>query len=344
MSLVARLKYVFEKENLLKIKKKQLSVLTVGVSEPNDLLTLEKYYGIPRESITFQNHFKPTVSLAKSLGFKCLTKCKKKHDLVIVEIPPDKKEALGAISYSLDNIKKNGYLICDGLKTSGIESVIKKLKFLDLTVISKAHGKLLYAPLPSTIPEFVFNWRNTLKLSPNQDEFLTQPGMFSYRKIDSGSRLLGRLLPKNITGDVADLCSGWGYLSSVLSSNNQKIKSLHLFEANYSALSASKENVNDIRAFFHWEDVLSIENFDQKFDLIVCNPPFHSKAKYDMVVPKNIIRIGCKILKLNGSFWMVANKHLPYEKHLKGCFQTVDKVVENSFYKVFKATRPSKNP
>ena len=343
MSLVARLKYAFEKENLLKRRKKQISVLAVGVNEPNDLLVLEKAYGVPRNFITFQNYFKPTLSQAENIGFKCLTKCKKKYDLVIIEIPTDKKEALGVISYSLENIKKNGLLICDGLKTSGIESVIKKLDFLDLSVISKAHGKLLYAPLPSEIPQFVYDWRSILKLSLNQDKFMTRPGMFSYRKIDSGSRLLGSLLPKNITGDVADLCSGWGYLSSILANHNKKIKNLHLFEANYSALAASKTNVTDCRASFHWEDVMNLENLGLKFDFIVCNPPFHSKTNYDIKIGRHIITVGRKTLKLNGSFWMVANKHLPYEKHLKLCFQNVDKVIENSFYKIFKATQPNTN-
>ena len=114
--------------------------------------------------------------------------------------------------------------------------------------------------------------------------------MFSYRKIDSGSRLLGSLLPKNITGDVADLCSGWGiclqFLQIIIC---KKIKNLHLFEANYLALAASKANITDCRAFFHWEDVINLENLGYKFDFIVCNPPFHLKSKHDIKLGKSII-------------------------------------------------------
>ena len=50
--------------------------------------------------------------------------------------------------------------------------------------------------------------------------------MFSYKKIDEGSKLLATFLKNKITGEVADLCSGWGYLSVTTLQNNSKIKSI----------------------------------------------------------------------------------------------------------------------
>ncbi|PQM61556.1 MAG: hypothetical protein CML47_02525 [Rhodobacteraceae bacterium] len=344
MSLKVRLKYIIKNNLLFKSKKQHVKVLAIGVDCPSDLLILTDFFQIKRSSITFQNNFKPHLEEAEALGFKCSIECKDKHDLIILAIPNDKKEALGLVSKSLKIIKEKGYIVFDGQKSIGIESIVNKLSFLNFTLISKAHGKLVLAPKPKTIPHSVEEWDNASQLSLNKDNFLTSPGMFSYKKIDSGSELLGNFLGKNIKGQVADLCSGWGYLSIIALEKNSKIKKVCLFEANYAALMASKQNLKDPRACFHWEDVINLPDQEKKFDFVICNPPFHSKAKYDIMQGRKVIKTGYKILKFTGSFFMVANKHLPYERNLRNYFSKVDKMTETPYFKVFRATKPIINP
>tara|TARA_B100000214_G_scaffold367799_1_gene338418 strand:- start:569 stop:1603 length:1035 start_codon:yes stop_codon:yes gene_type:complete len=340
MSLETRLNYILKTGLLKKLEPQKINILSIGVEAPGELLAVANYFNIEKTAITFQGYFKPFMDEAEGLGLNCTFSCKKKYDIVIVAIPSDKKEALGLISRSLKNIKEGGYIICDGFKTRGIDSIIKKLKFLNYKKVSKAHGKIILAEKPLKIPKCVSEWEMSLNFSLNQDNFVTSPGMFSYKKIDEGSKLLATFLKNKITGEVADLCSGWGYLSIATLQNNSKIKSIFLFEANYFALMASQINLKDVRAYFDWKDATKLDLAGKKFDCVICNPPFHSKAGYDIDIGKKIIESGYKILKLSGTFWMVANKQLPYEKTLKRLYSHVEKVTEDSYFKVFRATKP----
>lgn len=340
MSLVTRLGYILQNDLLISIKSDNVKILAIGVENPFDLDVLVHHFAVPRTSVTYQSNFKLHVDTAEKLGFTCIMETQKIYDLVVIAMPSNKVEAMGLISRALNNISQKGYFICDGLKNTGIKSIIKKLTFLNLAIISKAHGKLILAKKPENIPTSVMEWEKALDFRENKHKFLTKPGMFSYKNIDKGSKLLGTFLNQGIFGEVADIGSGWGYLSKIILDCNEKVKRVSLFEANHSALTASKLNIKDDRASFHWQDVLLLTGAHHKFDFVICNPPFHSNAKYDINIGKKMIKVGYRILKLTGTFWMVANKHLPYEKDLQGYFLNVDKIIENSYFKIFKATQP----
>ena len=65
--------------------------------------------------------------------------------------------------------------------------------------------------------------------------------MFSPKQIDDGSRKLASVLNKSLSGEVADLGAGWGYLSVEALRLNEQITKITLFESNYSAHLASKK-------------------------------------------------------------------------------------------------------
>jgi len=169
----------------------------------------------------------------------------------------------------------------------------------------------------------------------------TEPGIFSWKKLDAGSVLLIESL-KNlpICGTVADLGAGYGFLSHELLDQHPEITSIELFEAEKLALNNAKINLRSFHVTkqFHWCDVTEGAGRNC-FDVIVSNPPFHEGDKTDVELGRAFLRSACDALRSGGVFYLVANRHLPYEKQLQELFPSVESIGEDNRYKVLTARK-----
>ncbi|MEM6635949.1 MAG: class I SAM-dependent methyltransferase [Pseudomonadota bacterium] len=252
----------------------------------------------------------------------------------IIVLPRERRLARAWIVKAIRLLPEGGPIWIDGHKKDGVDAVLKECRsiFEIGTVISLAHGKIFgfsAGPLPD-------DWSDAPRRVAAR--FLVPPGSFSADAIDPGSAALVEVLPHDLAGSVADLGSGWGYLSAEIIAST-KLSEIHLFDANHDALAASRENVNDARAQFHWADVPNLPA-DPRFDAVVTNPPFHTGRKGDPELGRAFIRAASQILKPAGSLWLVANRHLPYESALDEGFGRVELVNGAAGFKVFHATRP----
>ena len=142
-----------------------------------------------------------------------------------------------------------------------------------------------------------------------------------------------------LKGKGADLGAGWGYLSQFALQTYPGITKLDLFEAEQVSLDCAQHNINDERAQFHWQDVLSMPE-KAVYDFIVMNPPFHVTRKADPDIGRRFIAKASKLLTPKGRLWMVANKQLAYEATLHACFNTWSYVEQTNQYKIIHARRP----
>jgi 16S rRNA (guanine1207-N2)-methyltransferase len=176
--------------------------------------------------------------------------------------------------------------------------------------------------------------------SPRLDPKLglwTWPGVFSWDRIDPGSALLVNELPL-LAGKGADLGSGIGFLArTVLTS--PRVESLALVDLDHRAVEASKRNVDDPRASFHWADIRSTGIAPGSLDFAVTNPPFHDTGNEDRVLGQTFIRQAAAMLRKGGALWLVANRHLPYEVVLDEVFKTWTPHGDTGAYKVIEARK-----
>ncbi|MFT5159975.1 MAG: 16S rRNA (guanine1207-N2)-methyltransferase, partial [Paracoccaceae bacterium] len=159
----------------------------------------------------------------------------------LVEITRSKSETLGLIALAFAQSQPGGIVVVDGVKTDGIESVLKQCKgiFAVENTVAKSHGKLFWMIRPDTLPAQSQAWQKALVPVLNGDGFWTAAGMFSSEQIDKGSALLAGHLDDRIKGAVADLGAGWGWLAAqAIKSDN--LKTIDLFEAEKTALDAAK--------------------------------------------------------------------------------------------------------
>lgn len=238
--------------------------------------------------------------------------------------------------------REGGTIALSGAKTDGVDAVVKDLKKAGLApdVQAKAHGKLAVLTRTGETPAIFATWAAALEPAPNRDGYLTSPGVFSHDHADAGSVLLAETFGPAIKGRVMDLGAGWGYLSARLLESGADVTELHLVEADRLALDLAKKNVTDRRATFHWADATRPETLPGPMDTLIMNPPFHSGRAGEPALGQAFIRTAAATLKPRGDLWLVANRHLPYEKALGEAFRTVREVKATSGFKIIRAEHP----
>jgi 16S rRNA (guanine1207-N2)-methyltransferase len=172
------------------------------------------------------------------------------------------------------------------------------------------------------------------------DGHVTAPGVFSADGPDKGSVLLAKTLPVSLSGCVADLGAGWGYLSGAILTHGG-VTELDIVEASHAALTCAKANISDPRARFHWVDATTFEG--GPYDVIVTNPPFHTSRAGDPSLGAAFIAAAGRLLKPRGQLWLVANRHLPYEKIIEETFAEVRTLGHDPGFKIFHAARPRRS-
>ncbi len=78
---------------------------------------------------------------------------------------------------------------------------------------------------------------------------------------------------------------------------------------------------------------------DERFDVVVTNPPFHVGKATDLDVPLRFIEDASRVLAPGGRLYLVANRTLPYEQAIHRRFGNIANLHDGPRFKVLSATR-----
>lgn len=247
------------------------------------------------------------------------------------------------VAEAIERTGEGGLIVVAGGKEDGIASLRKRVGELVVLEdhLSKHHGQVFWFRRPGEVDA-----ASTLRAAnPSllvEDRFETVPGMFSFDRVDAGSRFLAEHLPAGIKGQAADFCAGWGFLSAALVERGSNLAGIDLYEADHASLQAAGRTLGrlapglPVRLF--WHD-LAGEPLGERYDAIVMNPPFHRGRAAEPELGAAIIRAAAKALKPGGRLFMVANRQLPYEPVLGSAFSSHAEVARNDAFKVLAARR-----
>ncbi|WP_426033432.1 class I SAM-dependent methyltransferase [Cypionkella sp. TWP1-2-1b2] len=282
---------------------------------------------LPQTRVVVKTGFKPDHDYFAAQGYRT----EGSGSVAIVCVPRAKAEARALMAEAISA----DVIVVDGQKTDGVEALLKDCKALGLEVgdaLSKAHGKLAVVKPAPALAEWA--------AKPLQVEggFQTLPAVFSADGPDRGSALLAEALPAKLGARVADLGAGWGYLSRAILTR-EGVKELDLIEAEAEALTCAKVNIPDARAKFHWADATTFKPA-RLWDSVVMNPPFHMAREVDTGLGMAFIKAAQKGLSPSGSLFMVANRHLPYDKLLVTLFKQVEEIGGDKAFRVTRASYP----
>lgn len=288
---------------------------------------------LPKDRVVVLTGFKPDHDYFAAQGYRMVSAAP--AAMAMVCLPRGRVEARALLALAASLLAPAGQIIVDGQKTDGVDSALKDCRALGLTVgepVAKAHGKLALVCPGAALA----NW--TAQAGVIADGFTTLPGVFSADAPDRGSVLLAAALPVKLPARVADLGAGWGYLARAILARDG-VKELDLVEAESAALDCARLNISDARARFHWADATQFRPA-KLWDVVVMNPPFHTTRDADPGLGIAFIKAAQRGLTPSGSLWMVANRHLPYDKVLRTLFKQVEEIGGDSAFRLIRAAAP----
>jgi 16S rRNA (guanine1207-N2)-methyltransferase len=260
-----------------------------------------------------------------------------------------KAENRANLARAWDMVEPGGWVLIAGAKTDGVESLQKDLrKLVDMDgVLPRNHGRVMWMQRTETTPPAFADWLADAARAPRiQDEgrdWQTEAGLFSWTEVDPGSRLLIERMPP-LSGRVADLGAGWGWLSAHVL-GQIPVKRVDLYEAEAAALDCARANIDDERAHFTWADVAAPGAIPPRtYDRVIANPPFHEGRKVAMGLGQSFVAAAAQALKPSGSLYMVANLQLPYEREIEALFTETTVLARTPRYKVLHGARPRRRP
>lgn len=181
----------------------------------------------------------------------------------------------------------------------------------------------------------------TILFNEKEYQFITDVGVFSKNNLDFGSEVLIKEFLKDNQKKqfkFLDLGCGYGPISVLISSYFFNCEYV-LSDVNTRALDLAKENLikHDVKKYRLIKSD-SFENIDEKFDVIMSNPPIRAGKQ----VIFNIYENAFNHLNENGSFYcVIQTKHgaKSTEKKLKEVFGNCEQLAIYSGYRIYKCIK-----
>ncbi|KST57060.1 methyltransferase [Methylobacterium sp. GXS13] len=260
-------------------------------------------------------------------------------DAATVLAPPGTVERRYVLAHTLRALVPGGRMIALAPKDRGGARLAKELAAFDCPAADepRRHHRICRLARP---PDAAGHGDAIDEGGPRHVDNLalcTQPGIFSWDRLDPGTALLLANLPP-LKGRGADLGCGLGILSRAIL-GSPAVTALTLVEVDRRAVEMAQRNVADPRATIVWADIRVAGTVPGSLDFVVMNPPFHDGGTEDQALGRTFIARAAEALRKGGTLWLVANAHLPYETALGAAFRDVSVTIQAGGYRVYEARK-----
>lgn len=296
-------------------------------------------YGLPPRELTEPDHGAVQVSPLIPGSEALDDQPGQSLDAITILAPPGTVERRYVLAQGLRALKAGGTMTALAPKAKGGSRLAKELKAFGLQVTEDArrHHRICEVVRPTELDLSEALAAGAPRLSPELGLW-TQPGVFSWDRVDPGTALLLSRLPP-LSGVGADFGCGLGFLAhGVLAA--PEVTGLTLVDIDRRAVECARRNVSDPRARLVWADIRQGDLGLGELDFVVMNPPFHDGGAEDRALGAAFIARAAGALRHGGKLLMVANRHLPYERPLADSFGAKVKLLaEEGGYKLYEARR-----
>lgn len=226
------------------------------------------------------------------------------------------------LQVALYALRPHGRLYVVGAKDRGILSIGKRMQEcfgnVETLTISKGHRVLCSYKTSAALPE------------PQQSV-----NIFAASQLDKGTRLLIDALQVKPDDVALDIGCGAGFLGLYIARHASQGR-VTMVDVSLAAVETAQHEIT--QSGLTNVSVLPSDGaqavLDQRFDLVVTNPPFHQGGIQTTSIATRFISEAAQVLKPRGRFYLVANRFLKYEPTLLAHFKKVEEVAGNTRYKV----------
>ncbi|WP_164848352.1 methyltransferase [Halobacteriovorax sp. HLS] len=206
------------------------------------------------------------------------------------------------------------------------------------TSLAQKKARLIYADFNGVIHKNKY----PLKVSIEQWKvpLTNHSNLFSREKLDIGTRFFLENIPKGDFENILDLGCANGIIGLKAKQLNPS-SSITFIDESAMAIKSAKENYSnqfDDSADFVWTNCLE-GNEHKKFDLILCNPPFHQGTTVGDFIAIQMFKESHQALKPGGKLRIIGNRHLGYHVKLNKIFGNYTIVNQNKKFVIIDALR-----
>ena len=275
-------------------------------------------------------------------------------NVVAIRIPQERLATLQLLWDAFRALKVGGRCYIAGATNEGIKTAARTMATLfgGSGVLAQSSGHRLVVAnkrdeTPASIADLTspyldhdtFNELDA-QLCGRNYRLCSRPGVFSWDHVDEATEILAGAMQIGAGESVLDIGCGYGPLGTVagtLSGDGPVCMVDADVEAVRSAIRTSAAaRLTRVRVLT--SDVAAAV-LDERFDVVVTNPPFHVGKATDLEVPMQFINDAWTVLKPGGRVFLVANRTLPYEQAIRALFGNIETVHNGPRFKVVSARR-----
>ena len=275
-------------------------------------------------------------------------------DVVAIRIPTEKLAVLQLLADAFAMLTVGGHCCIAGATNEGIKSAAGLLASLfgNATVVGTDSGhravmaiKRHDAPRDASLLDNDALHHDMFRpldvtLGGNALHLFARPGVFSWEHLDDATKILADVMDVQPDDDVLDLGCGSGALG-LLAAQRSGTGRVRLVDVDSEAIRCVHRAIDTMQipnATAMCSDVAAAVR-DERFDVVVTNPPFHVGKATDLDVPTQFILDAWQVFKPGGRLMLVANRTLPYEKLVQATFGNLTTVHDGPRFKVLSARR-----
>lgn len=169
----------------------------------------------------------------------------------------------------------------------------------------------------------------------------SKPGLFGWDKIDRGSTLLAETLTDLTSAarapwqpaNLLDLGCGYGYLALVAAEHG--VPHVTATDNCAAALLACRRNFAEFAVNAEIVAADCADSIAQRFEAIVCNPPFHRGFAGDLGLTTRFVAAAARLLAPTGRALFVVQRGIPLEKLAAQCSLQAEPIRDDAGFQVF---------
>ena len=265
------------------------------------------------------------------------------YQFIFYRISKEKAVSHFVINSAQRLLEDNGTLVISGAKQEGIKGYIERASLRYSKIESFKADKQHWAGVfknklgdQALLDDKDYQSMRIIH-EDNNGCIYSKPGVFGWDKLDSGSQLLVEQLPslfkdRSAPEQILDIGCGYGFIS--LHCSSMFNAAITACDNNAAAITACRYNFehNQVNGQVIATDcTLGISAY---FDLIVCNPPFHSGFAVENDLTQRFLESAAARLSPDGLAVFVVNLHIPLERKASNYFKSVTSLHKNDHFKI----------